>query len=273
MTIEDPSCFPWWQEFSDSVLNELIEDNLNVLCSLEIANQTAADIARSYIQLRGLQERLEVQEKQISAWHTTLNLNQDLANTGFTSTLNQNESEAALFNLLSQKTELQLAIDRAIFHLSTLTSEPLDCLYKRLAPKPLFHLPCYLPIGTPCDIEQNHPTIADAAKAYCKSKSRLAFYNYQKQVFTVFEKVEGALAALKSQQEAFCFFENIKDLKAENYQLIKDLNQQGLKSDSELQAVYLELLSAEDALIQAKVKLLVEYVNLYEAQGGGFCTF
>lgn len=279
MTAEDPACFSWWEEFEDPLLNDLIEklcqnpDVQLALCTgntLEAANKTAADIARSYIELRGLQARLEGLEKQTVFQNTSLSLNIDLANTGFISSLHQNENAKQLFHLFTQISELKLAIERAIFHLATLTTEPLDCLYDSLFPLAPLHFPCNLPIGTPCEIVENHPSIKDAREAYYKSKNRLAFYNYQKKVMTVFEQVESSLAALKSEKEVVCYLENILALKAENLQLIQDLNQQGLKSDEELQAAHLELLAAEDALIQSKTRLLIDYVNLYEAQGGGF---
>lgn len=279
MTVEDPACFAWWEAFEDDILNDLIEqacknpDVQLAMCAggaLEAANKVAADIARSYIELRGLQERVEGIEKQITAQETSLELGGGLSGVGFTSTIHQNENAERLYTLFTQKLEVMLSINKAIFHLASLTTEPLDCLYDRLCPKPLFNLPCELPVGTPCDIVQNHPGISDARKAYNKSSNRLAFFNYQKKVLSVFEDVESALAALRADQKTLCFLENVKDLKAENYQLINDLNQQGLKSDADLQAAFQELLSAEDAYIQSKTKFLIDYVNLYQAQGGGW---
>lgn len=229
MTLENPSCYNWWEGFGDCLLNDLIT-----------CRKTAPDIARSYIELRGFQWRLEVLENQLTAQDTSLTLNQGLTGVGLIGTIPQNVNVSALFTLLAQKSELQLAKDRSIFHLATLTGESIDCLFERLTPKSLFDLPCYIPVASPCGLARN-----------C----------------LVIEHVESALAGLRAEQEALSYLENIKDLKAENYQLAKDLNQQGLKSDAELQAAYLELLIAEDAYIQSKVKLLIEYVNLYEAQG------
>jgi outer membrane protein TolC len=279
MTPEDPTYFPWWEAFEDAILNDLIEttcDNPDVQLAmgranaLETANKVAADIARAYIEIRGLQWRLEGLEKQIHAQETSLNLNEGLATTGLMGATEQNEKVRELYQLFVQKSELQLSLDRAIFHLATLAFEPVDCLYERLSFQPLVSLPCNFPVGSPCDILQNHPGIVDARKTYFRSPSRLAFYNYQKKVLSVLEEVESALAALKREQEMTGYLKDIYDLKAENFQLTQDLNQQGLKSDAELQTAYQELLAAEDAFLQSKVKLLIEYVNLYQAQGGGF---
>lgn len=279
MKAEETSCFPWWESLNDPILNELVRDACKspdvqlALCqgsALEAVNKVSADIARTYIQIRGLQARLELIEEHVTAQATASGLSAGLSQVGFISTANQNENTGQLFVLLAQKTEIKVALDRAVIHLATLLAEPLDCLEERLSCGRLFDLPCYLPVATPCAIVHNHPAIGPARAAYSKSPSRLAFYHYQKQVGTVFEEVEGAIAGLKGEKEALKFFEGVKDLKAENYQLVKDLNQQGLKSDAELQAAYQEQLSAEDAYIQSKVKLLIEYVNLYEAQGGGW---
>lgn len=280
MTSEDPSCFPWWEAFGDDILNDLIgnvcknPDVQLAACggnSLEAANKAAADIARSYIELRGLQARFEVLDKQITAQDTSLSLSEGLSGVGFISAVHQNNNAELLYAHLAQKSEIRVAMDRAIFHLASLTTEPLDCLYERLmGSHGDLSTPCEIPVGTPCDIVQNHPGIRDARKAYSKFPTRVAFFNYQKAVLSVMEEVESALAGLEAEQEVLGYLENVKDLKAENDQLTRDLNRQGLKSDAELQAAYQELLSAEDAYLQSKTKLLIDYVNLYQAQGGGF---
>jgi outer membrane protein TolC len=280
MTLEDPSCFPWWETFGDDILNDLIGQTCKnpdvqlAACAgnaLETANKIAADIARSYMELRGLQERLEVLDKQITSQDTSLDLNEGLSGVGFISAIHQNGNGGLLYALLAQKSEVKVSIDRAIFRLATLTTEPLNCLYERLSSSQgNLSFPCKIPIGTPCDIVQNHPGIKDARKAYRQSHSRPAFLNYQKVVLNAMEGIESALAALQGEQEVFGYLENVKDLKGENDQLTKDLNHQGLKSDAELQTAYQELLSAEDAYLQSKTKLLIDYVNLYQAQGGGF---
>jgi len=281
---EDPACFIWWRALDDPILTELIEEaahrNSDVQIAaalnctekiLETMNKVTGEIASHYLRLRGFQSRLSLLEARIGVQQNALDFNQGLSTTGFINTIEQNESQKTALLLSMQKTQIEQSIDKMIFHLSTLLSYPPCGLYEILiVPKPLPKLPVFMPVGYPQDLKCNHDSVREAAKQYRAMPNKLAFYNYQKQFLSALEDTENALTALHDDLKVVDDLQTLKNVKAENYQLMKELNSRGLKGDLESQGVLLELLSEESDLVEAKVNLLLDYVSLYQSLGVGW---
>jgi len=283
MTLEDPARFLWWEAFDDPLLTGLIEEaacrNNDVRIAaiqstekmLETINLVAAEIARNYIELRGLQMRLKVFQTDIEAQKKVFTLGEGLSNIGFINSIDQDENKKNLYFLEVQKSLIELSINKTIFHLSTLLSYPPGGLYEILhQPQELPELPSCIPVGTPCELVQQHPAVREAKKNYEMTRDKQSFYNYQKKILDVFEETENALAAFHSELDKIYYLDNIKTLKADAYQLTLDLYKQGLKDDRDIHKAHQEFLSAENTLIQSKTQLLINYVNLYQALGGGW---
>lgn len=283
ITVENPACFLWWTALEDPLLTAFIEQsaytNKDVRLAaaqskekmLEAVNAAAAEIAKNYIELRGLQNRLIVLQANIEAQNQILSLNEGLSTKGFFSVIEQNDNKKSLDTLLMQRSIIGFSVDKTIFHLSTLLGDPAEKLYDTLSlPQKLPELPCDIPIGLPVELMRRNPTIQEAKKAYDKSKNKQAFYNYQKTILSVLEEAETALAAFLFELDKNYYLGDIKSLKADSYYLTKDLYNQGLKDERDVLRAQQEYLMEESAFIQSQADLLNHYVNLYQVLGRGW---
>lgn len=283
MTVEDPYSFNWWEALNDPLLTYLIEQaacrnqDIGLATSssrdklLETMNAVSAEIAKNYIELRGMQMRSILLQANLEAQTTKFTMNEGLSKKGHFSLIDQNENRINLDSLSINNAQMDLAIRKTIFHLSTLLSYPPGDLYETLIQvQPLPTLPCEIPIGSPEDIVQRNPTILEARREYYKSHNQQTFYNYQKTTLQALENVENGLAALNYAIDKMGYLCNNSRLKTESYRLIQDLYRQGLKDDRDLLTIYQEYLTEEDAFIQGQIDLLTNYVNLYQALGAGW---
>lgn len=280
---EDPACFHWWEALGDPLLSDLIEEgaanNYDVRLaameskekSLQAVNSVAADIARNYIELWGAQERLKINHKQIQVQKETFKLTEGLSQTGFVDVLDENEKKNLLDGLYIEQFSIELSIDKAIFHISTLLgyapAYKYDFLY---CSRKTLSLPRFLPLGNPDSLIERHPSIQEARKQYELSGHPKAFYNYEKTIISVLEEAENALAALQKESEKTYYLIDRKKIKEEAYQLTKDLYHRGLKGEREVQATLQDLFTDEKAWVEGCVNLLIDYVHLYQALSSGW---
>lgn len=277
MTTEDPAEFLWWEALNDPLLTTLIEKaacvNNDVLLAAEsrskekilaTVNSITSEIAKNYIQLRGLQTRLTVIQESIETQNTVLDLNKGLSNTGFISLIDYNENTKILESLQIQKSLIEFSITKLIHHISTLLNYPPGVLNSSLSLcQELPEIPNDMPVGFPMDLVQRHPLVQEIKKSSRYNKG--GFYQYQKTILNALEETENALADFHHGEEKIYYLDQIKKIKAESYQMTRDLHRQGLKDDHEELTAYQNLLSEENALIQGKIDLLISYVNLYQA--------
>jgi len=279
----DPACYRWWEAMGDPVLTSLIEEaayrNEDVQLAalgtegqlLQAMNEAAAEIAKSYIRLWGSQQRLQIIEDDIEAQKRLLTHEEGLLTTGLIDSVERNDQERSLDAYWVQKSAISLAIKKESFHLSTLLGEPPGslcgvadgCLGK-------LQMPCEFPVGCPLELVCRHPGLKEAKKAYDSCASEEAYYNYRKQVYSVLENVEGALAALSYARQSVERLGNSSQLKDESYKATLDLFQRGLKGEREVAVAYEEWLAVREAWLQGRVELLTSYVNLYEALSVGW---
>jgi outer membrane protein TolC len=276
MTLEDPSCFHWWEALNDPILTSFIMDaanrNHDVLIAdlqsknvlLKTMNDVSADIAKNYIEFRGLQIRLKILNESIKAQNEILTLNKDLSNRGFFGVTKENEDQKNFESFLMERSLINFSMEKIIFHLSTLLNYSPELLNKTLCQSQnLPDLTGDNPVGYPADLICHDPSVKEARKQYKTSGTKLALYNYQKTVLDTLERAETALAAFNYERDKIYYLENAKSLKAESHQLAKDLNNRGLKDDRDVLLAYQESLSEENSLIQGKIDLLISYIDLY----------
>lgn len=279
---DDPATFFWWESLDDPLLTELIEEaifrNNDIRLamiqsrerSLETVNSIAAETAKSYIELRGLQQRLQILQTSLMIQNKIGVLEEGLSKS-YISSIDQNESKKNFDVLLVQKSLIELSIKKVIFHLSTLLSYAPGDLYETLDQTCEFpRLPCDIPVGFPMELIERDPAVQYAKKIYITTLNEQAFYNYQKKTLSSLEEAENALAAFFYSSEKIIYLENSKRLKEESYQLIKDLYDQGLKDEREVLTAYQELLIQENALTEGKSEVLINYVNLHKALSIGW---
>lgn len=278
MTLDDPSCFLFWEALNDPILTSFIlrasDHNPDVLISgfesknssLKTINDVSAEIARNYIEYRGFQIRLNILDENIKIQREILTLNRELSIKGLYGAEKENDDKKNLESLLIQRPLILFSMEKIIFHLSTLLYYPVSVLNDTLCQSK--NLPKFtesLPIGYPEDLICNNPSVKESRKQYRSNGTKLSFYNYQKTVLEALETAETALAAFNQENEKWQYLENAKNLRVQAYQLTKDLNHQGLKDDRDVLIAYQELISEENSVVQGHVDLLVSYINLYHA--------
>jgi NodT family efflux transporter outer membrane factor (OMF) lipoprotein len=125
----------------------------------------SAEIARNYIELRSLQQRLELVKKNIESQEDSIHLTQELLTIGVANSIDVLQAEEQLNMLRAQKSLLQLSIDKTIHRLSILLSYPPAELFTELCElRPLPSLPCKKPIGLPSELLRRRPDIRKAER-------------------------------------------------------------------------------------------------------------
>jgi NodT family efflux transporter outer membrane factor (OMF) lipoprotein len=125
----------------------------------------SAEVARNYIELRSLQHRLLVTEKNMRAQKEIVKITEELMETGFTSLIDLRQAEEQAHTLKATIPMLQFAIDKTIHVLSTLLGyEPCELYTELNCFSPLPSLPCDKPVGIPSDLLRRRPDIRRAER-------------------------------------------------------------------------------------------------------------
>lgn len=291
----------------------------------------SAEVARNYVELRGLQWRLEVLKNNMNAQRDTLELTQGLVKSGFASLIDEREAEEQLHLLSGQKPLLELSLSKTIHRLSVLLGRAPGELFEKLIPIcSLPCLPCQKPIGVPSELLRRRPDIRKAERDLAAAtedvgtavaslfprlslngfvgdigtlctggslawfagpqllvpffnskllrqdvevnqiKAQQALYNYQKTVLEALEETENALSSLHAEKERNQHLFNAQKASQEAYDLTMQLYQRGMKNYLEALVLQRSMLAAEDSYLQGQVQLLLHYISLYKALGGGW---
>lgn len=139
---------------------ESAEENLN-----DVWVTLSAEIARNYIELRGLQLRRNLLQNTIDGLKDSIHLTQQLLKIGMASDIDVLQTEEQFSQLLAQKPLLNLAIDKAIHRLSILLGYAPGELFTELCEsQTLPQLPCEKPIGLPSELLRRRPDIRRAER-------------------------------------------------------------------------------------------------------------
>lgn len=283
VNLEDPCCFLWWDELGDPMLISLVDlatiRNKDILLAgkeskeklLQTVNTVTSEVAKSYIELRGLQMRLKVLKANIEVQKQIFTTQKGLLNEGFSNLIEENEDKKNLNLLLVQKSLVESSIEKTSAHLSMLLGYPSGVLHTPLCEcHDLPELPCHMPVGTPLDLLCRNQPVQDARKEYVAQRNEQTFYNYQTAMLSALENMESALAAFHYEREKYLYLEDTQKVKADSYQLTLDLYNRGFKDERDVLIALQEFLVQEEALIQSKADLLVSYTLLYQALGVGW---
>lgn len=125
------------------------------LASLHAAHTSvAAEVARNYLDLRGLQQRLRIAEAALLNQREALRITEARVDAGRSTPLDQARARNLVASTEAALPALQNGIERTVFRLATLTARPPRALLAELAtPAALPGLPvtdlARLPLGTP----------------------------------------------------------------------------------------------------------------------------
>lgn len=103
-----------------------------------------------------------------------------------------------------------------------------------------------------------------------KIRARQSLFEYQKTVLSSLEEVENAISAFRYETERNKHLNQVVQIDQEAYALTRQLYQEGVKDFLPVLISNRNLLSAEESYLQSQVDLLLHYVSLYKALGGGF---
>ncbi len=137
----------------------------------EAAAQTsvAAEVARNYLELRGLQQRLQFTEASLANQRDALRITQARVDNGRGTQLDLARARALVAATDAALPSLQTAIERTVFRLATLSAQPPRALLADLqVAAPLPGLPvtdlATLPAGTPEQWLQRRPDLVAAER-------------------------------------------------------------------------------------------------------------
>jgi NodT family efflux transporter outer membrane factor (OMF) lipoprotein len=133
------------------------DDRNNVLLTL------VSDVGRSYLMLRGDQQRLAISRQNIEIERDTLKLTKDLAQAGQSTDREVAQAEAQLDSIQATVPQIQTSIEESMFRLSVLTGQEPGALRNELvSEKPLPPAPPDVPAGLPLDLLKRRPDIQKA---------------------------------------------------------------------------------------------------------------
>lgn len=262
----------------------------------ETWSRISAEVASGYVTLRYQQQLLKVIEKNITIQLEGVMLIQDLLQMGISSTIEEKQIEQQLSLLHAKRSQITLSINKSIHRLSTLLGySPQGLLCELKASKPLPTIPTDKPIGTPCELLRLRPDIRKAERnlaaalqiecqgvgnlfphlslqgfmAYisgiAKIKAQQAYYDYQRVVLNAVEETENALAAFYYELEKNRALLEALRSNLTAYDSVQELNEKGFKSYFEVLTIHQALLASEEAFLQSKLELLLQYIALYKS--------
>lgn len=133
-----------------------------------------ADVARSYIDLKGFEQRSDIAARNIEGQQITVNLVHTRFRNGLTSDLDVALAERQLQTTQSRVPLLKSGVEEAKHRLALLLDLPMDQLDQKLAtrsaPTPL---PPNVPSGLPSDLLRNRPDIRRAERELASATARI----------------------------------------------------------------------------------------------------
>jgi len=322
-----------YNKHEENAAQAKLESAEESLCDVWVT--LSAEIARNYIELRGLQLRTQMILENIEDQKESIHLTHQLVDIGWASAIDLLQAEEQLSLLISQKPLLELSTDKAIHRLSVLLGCAPGELYPELCEiQQLPQLPYEKPIGLPSDLLRKRPDIRRAERNLAaatesvgsavaalfprfslygfvgevgtrlrsftngssptwfaapqllfpilnsrlltqdvelnKIQAQQALFEYQKTVLEALEEAENAMASFRYEWERNGHLNNSQAIDITAYQLTLQLYQRGIKDYIEVLSTHRSLLSAQDGYLQSQIDLLLHFVSLYKALGGGW---
>jgi multidrug efflux system outer membrane protein len=139
----------------------------------DLSVSVAAETARNYFELRGLQEQLAVARRNAENQQRTLELTEVRLQGGRGTELDSSRARALLATTLSTIPALEAAAERAIFRLGVLTGRPpADLLTELTKASPAPTLPTMVQIGSPTDLLRRRPDVRAAEMQLAAATAR-----------------------------------------------------------------------------------------------------
>lgn len=146
-------------EAANAQMQEQVESKRNVMITL------LAEVARDYLQLRGVQERLTIARNNLGVAKEVLQLTVSERKSGLASDLDVTQAGAAMETTSAAIPPLQAQFRRLIHALSTLLARQPDALAGELGKsRPMPLTPPIVPVGLPSQLLERRPDIRAAER-------------------------------------------------------------------------------------------------------------
>lgn len=133
-----------------------------------------AEVARTYLELRGAQYRLQVAKDNAENQRGTYDMTQSITEGGMGTNLDIVRSQAQLETTLASIPVLETEISRTIYRLSVLVGKEPPALRAQLSkPEPLPDIPELINIGHPAELLRRRPDIQNAERRLAAATARI----------------------------------------------------------------------------------------------------
>lgn len=133
-----------------------------------------AEVARNYVDLRGLQRQLAVAHRNIQAQQETLDLTQARFQAGLTSELDVAQARALLATTQSQVPTLETAARQTMHRLGVLLGQIPEALLEELSPeRPMPMAPLEVVVGVPSELLRRRPDVRRAERELAAATARI----------------------------------------------------------------------------------------------------
>lgn len=155
-------------EAADADVQALVEDRRDVLVVL------AAEVARNYVDVRGLQQRIAVTQSNIAIQADTLSITESRFNAGLVSELDVAQARAQLESTTAALPRLQSALRQAIHRIGVLLGKgPAERLDQLLVAAGVPAAPDRVPVGLPSDLLRRRPDVRRAEREIAAATARI----------------------------------------------------------------------------------------------------
>lgn len=146
----------------------------SALASLDDAFVTlTSEVARNYMEMRGLQNRYEVAKRNSNNQRSTFDVTRVRLDGGRGTELDVARAEAQLATTAATLPQLEAAIARSQFRLEVLTGHRPGDLTDVLAPRPMATLPQFTPVGDPTEWLRRRPDVRIAERNLAAATARI----------------------------------------------------------------------------------------------------
>jgi len=132
-----------------------------------------SEVARNYMELRGLQDRYAVAQRNSGNQRSTFDLTKARLDGGRGTELDVARAQAQVSTTAATLPQLEAAIARAEFRLAVLTGYQPGAIHDRLAPRPIARLPEFTPVGDPREWLRRRPDVRIAERNLAAATARI----------------------------------------------------------------------------------------------------
>jgi NodT family efflux transporter outer membrane factor (OMF) lipoprotein len=133
-----------------------------------------AEVARNYITARAYQQRLLITHQNIQVQVDILDLTSNRFDSGLSSDLDVQQSEALLASTEAQVPSLETGFNQAVYHLAVLLGQPPGTLVdEMIGIKPIPLTPPEVPVGLPSDLLSRRPDVQRAERELAAATARI----------------------------------------------------------------------------------------------------